>query len=39
VPGSAPVLVRGSDLRSARVVVRQLTTAGFSCIWIVDAAT
>lgn len=38
LPNSAPVLVRGSDLQSVRAVVQQLTAAGFSRIWIVDAA-
>jgi hypothetical protein len=39
LPSSAPVLVRGSDLQSVRAVVQQLAAAGFSRIWIVDAAS
>lgn len=38
LPSSAPVLVHGSDLQRVRAVVQQLTAAGFSRIWIVDAA-
>jgi hypothetical protein len=38
LPDSAPVLVRGSDLHGVRDVVQQLAAAGFSRIWIVDAA-
>jgi len=39
LPNSAPVLVHGSDLQSVRATVRQLAAAGFTRIWIVDAAT
>lgn len=37
LPSSAPVLLRGHDLQSVRAAVMQLTAAGFSRIWIVEA--